>query len=99
MNKGSLVLMSLKLSSLLQRGMVHFEKSRKISSQPLNRVVPENIHTPPRRELEIPRRWRGGLRPRKFQRGGGLDDKNHFPRGLISNSVRKLLLTDLVDHF
>ena len=98
MNKGSLVLMSLKLSSLLQGGMVHFEKSRKISSQPRNRVVPENIHTPPRRELEI-QEVEGGLRPRKFQRGGGLDDKNHFPRGLISNSVRKLLLTDLVDHF
>ena len=82
MNKGSLVLMSLKLSSFLQGGSVHFEKSQKISSQPLNRAVPENIHTPPRRELEIPRGWRGGLRPRKFQTGRGLDDKNHFPRGL-----------------
>ena len=51
---------------------------------------------PPRRELEIPRQWGwggGGVqRPRKFQSGVGLDDKN-------SNSVRKLVLTDLVDHF
>ena len=32
---------------------------------------------PPRRELEIPGGW-GGQRPRKFQRGGGLDDKITF---------------------
>ena len=53
---------------------------------------------PPWRELEIWRGW-GGQRPKKFQRGGGLDDKNHFSKGSISNSVRKLLLTDLVNHF
>ena len=32
---------------------------------------------PPRRELELPGGW-GGQRPRKFQRGGGLDNKITF---------------------
>ena len=32
---------------------------------------------PPRRELEIPGGW-GGQRPRKFQKGGGLDHKITF---------------------
>ena len=46
-------------------------------------VVPESIHTPPQRGLEILRGWGwGGIqRPRKFESGAGLDDKNHFPRG------------------
>ena len=56
---------------------------------------------PPRRELEIPRGW-GGQRCRKFQRGGGLDNKITF-RGVniisFSTRVRTLLLTDLVDQF
>ena len=33
-------------------------------------VVPENIHTPPRKGLEFPGGW-GGQRPRKILRGGG----------------------------
>ena len=37
---------------------------------------------PPRRELEIPRGW-GGQRPRKFQKGGGLDHKITFQGGNI----------------
>ena len=42
----------------------------------------------------------GGIqRPRKFQSGAGLDNKKSLSKGLNSNSVRKLLLTDLVDHF
>ena len=38
---------------------------------------PKISRPPPRRELEIPGRW-GGQRPRKFQRGGGLDNKITF---------------------
>ena len=94
-NKGSLVLMSLKLSSDSSKGVwsILRKLSQKISSQLPKLCGSRNIHTPPPRELEIPRR------PRKFQREMGLDDKNDFPRGLNSNSVRNLLLTDLVDHF
>ena len=33
----------------------------------------------------------------EISEGNGV--KNDFPRGLNSNSVRNLLLTDLVDHF
>ena len=29
----------------------------------------------------------GGQRLRKFERGGGLDNKNHFSKEIISNSV------------
>ena len=51
-------------------------------------MVPENIHTPPWRELEILKGWE--------VRGSGGDS---LFKGLISNSVRKLLLTDVVYHF
>ena len=37
---------------------------------------------PPRRELEIPGEW-GGQRPRKFQKGRGLDHKITFQGGNI----------------
>ena len=40
-------------------------------------VVPENIHTPQRRELEIPEGW-GSQKPRKFQKGGGVDSQINF---------------------
>ena len=40
-------------------------------------VVPENIHTPPQKGLEIPEGW-GGQRPRNFRRGGGVDSMNLF---------------------
>ena len=56
---------------------------------------------PPQRELEIPGGW-GGQRPRKFQKGGGLDHKITFQGvNVISFStwVPTLLLTDLVYHF
>ena len=56
---------------------------------------------PPRRELEIPGGW-GGRRPRKFQKGGGLDNKITFQVvNIISipTCVQTLLLTDLEDHF
>ena len=56
-----------------------------------------NIHTPPRRKLEIPRGWGLGVRGRGNSRGeGGLDDIIQF-QGV--NSVQKLVLTDMVDHF
>ena len=44
----------------------------------------------------------GGQRPRKFQKGGGLDHKITFQGVNIisfSTCIRTLLLTDLVDHF
>ena len=40
----------------------------------------------------------GGQRPRKFQKGGGLDHKITF-QGSISFRFRPVLLTDLEDHF
>ena len=44
-------------------------------------VVPENIHTPTIKELEIPKgRGKGGQRPRKFQKRGGLYDLVSFQR-------------------
>ena len=42
----------------------------------------QKISLPPLwRELEIVRVGEVMQRPRKFQRGVGLDDENHFPRG------------------
>ena len=49
---------------------------------------------PPRRELEIPKGRggeRGGQRPRKFQRGGGLYDRFSFQRSFDSIWVSKIL--------
>ena len=65
-NKGSLLLMSLKLSSLLQGGMVHFEKSQKISSQPL--IVWFQKISIPHHEGN----W-------KFQAGGGETEAQEIP--------------------
>ena len=51
-----------------------------LSTDPLEEcVVPENIHTPPRKGLEIPEGW-GGQRPRNFRRGGGggVDSRKFF---------------------
>ena len=45
---------------------------------------------PPRRELEIPK-GRGGQRPRKFQRGGGLYDRFSFQRSFDSIRTSKIL--------
>ena len=44
---------------------------------------------PPRRELEIPK-GRGGQRPRKFQRGGGLYDWFSFQRSFDSIRISKI---------
>ena len=81
-------------------------------SRPLAKAdsTPQDLHNvwfqkisrpPPRRELEIPGGW-GGQRPRKFQKGGGLDHKITCQGvNIISfpTCVRTLLLTDLEDHF
>ena len=42
-------------------------------------VIPENIHTS-NTEGTGNSEGVGGQRPRKFQRGRGLDEKNHFSR-------------------
>ena len=48
-------------------------------------MVPENIQTLTTEgfgiSMGVGGGGMGGQRPRKFQRVGGLDDKNHFPRG------------------
>ena len=53
--------------------------------------VPENIQTPTMEGIGNSREVGGGQRPRKFQRGGGLDNKSlsrgeyHFVFDLSSN--------------
>ena len=64
-------------------------------------VVPENIQTPTMEGIGNSGGW-GGQRPRKIQKGGGLDHKITFQGVNIisfSTRVRTLLLTDLVDRF
>ena len=51
----------------------------------MQRVVPENSHTSITEGIGNSKAvglGKGGVqRPRKFQSGVGLDDKNHIPRG------------------
>ena len=54
-------------------------------------VGPENIHAPTTEGMGNPRGW-GGQRPRKFQRGGQLDSKNHFPRGYFQTQYKNYYL-------
>ena len=85
--------LSLKLShELTWKVRVDKERNSRISlALLLHNVWFQKISIPPpRRELEIPR-GRGGQRPRKFWRGGGLERSIWFPDALRFNTDSKIL--------
>ena len=55
-------------------------------------VVPENIHTPTTEGIGNSEGW-GGQRPRKFRRGGGLNDRFGFQMPFNSIRIHKTFLT------
>ena len=59
-------------------------------------MVPENIHTYPRRVTEIPRGGGGGLKVGIFRRGGG-KQRVFFPECFKFDQMNKRLLTHFLN--